>query len=113
MTSTGGKHGERAKELLARFTGLGEIEHSARCVIVEKISGEIDALVSALEAAEADARQKAEALEVYADGRHWAICRDDLNVPAVCWIGPGAIPETGKYRLPDPATTARAALGRA
>lgn len=52
-----------------------------------------------------------EALGVYADGRHWAICRDDFDIPVVSWIGPGAIPETGKYRLPDPATTAKAVLG--
>ncbi len=47
-----------------------------------------------------------DALEAYADARHWAISRDDLNHKVVSWIGPGA--ETNGQ--PNPMQVAREAL---
>ena len=65
-----------------------------------------------LEAAEADVARLREALTVYADGRNWAISRDDLALPVTAWVGPawvgpGAVTKRG---VPDAPAVARAAL---
>jgi hypothetical protein len=66
------------------------------------------ALLAGLSRVEQERDKAREALDVYADFRHWAIDRTDRHHPAAIWIGPGA----EEMPVPHPTMIAAAVVGR-
>ena len=74
---------------------------------VEQLTERYAALVVEHHRQSEQLRELREALEQYADPRHWAISRNGFRNPSCIWIGPGA-----EDAVPNAVGIARAALSQ-